>query len=508
MNIGNKGKGQRAEGRGQRGERERLKVIVFYVTDNGFEVAQRIKKLYLKAQVLKFKQEIVSRFWDKSRSLIFIMATGIVVRTIATLIKDKRIDPSVVVLDEKGKFAISLLSGHIGGANKVAKEIADFLGSEAVITTVSQHPQNLVIGIGCNSKTSEIEIENAVRSVFSENNLSFLSIYLIATINKRCKEPGLVEFAQKYGLKIVGFTPGELNSVMDVEKKDVVFKAMGAYAVSEPAALLASGNNKLLLAKQRLGNVTIAIAEKKKREKGKIYLIGIGPGNIKYIIPYAEEAIRKSEVIVGYSAYLNQIQGLIKDKEIIPKEMTQEIERCKKAVELAQEGKIVSLISGGDAGIYGIAGLVFEILKNQKLVEIEVIPGIPALNACAAKLGAPLTHDFACISLSDRLTPWEIIKKRLESAALADFVIILYNPKSKTRFKQIEKAKEIIMKHRHGKIPVGIVRAVTRGNESVIITNLENMLNYGIDMQTTIIIGNSKSFVWLNWIITPRGYGV
>ncbi|TAL22138.1 MAG: precorrin-3B C(17)-methyltransferase [Nitrospirae bacterium] len=245
----------------------------------------------------------------------------------------------------------------------------------------------------------------------------------------------------------------------------------------------------------------------------KLYIVGTGPGSIEHITPYAQKAIRNSDVIVGYGTYLELIKELIDDKRVVSTGMTQEIDRCKKAVELALSGKTVSVISGGDPGIYAMAGLVFETLKSHQpsaishQLLVEVIPGISALNASAARLGAPLMHDFAAISLSDRLTPWDLIEKRLDAAASADFVIVLYNPKSKGRQEHISRAQEIILKHRSPETPVGIVKAAMRENENVTITILKDMLNCDIDMQTTVIIGNSKTFRWNNWMITPRGYG-
>lgn len=209
--------------------------------------------------------------------------------------------------------------------------------------------------------------------------------------------------------------------------------------------------------------------------------------------------------------------------------MRQEVDRCAKAVELAQDGKTVAVICSGDPGIYAMAGLVFEILRGQGVKEsrgqgsmsgyplnprtleslppfIEIIPGIPALSACASRLGAPLMHDFASISLSDLLTPWELIEKRLEAAASADFVIVIYNPKSKGRQDHIKKARDIILKHRSPDTPVGIVKGATRENETVAITDLQNMLDKEIDMQSTVIIGNSNTYRWQDWMVTPRGY--
>lgn len=525
---------------------------ILYITQNGFNLAQRLRGLYPNARLLKFKLEMLPRLWSEYKNFIFIMATGIVVRTIAPLIKDKKTDPAVVVLDEKGRHAISLLSGHIGGANQVAREIADFLNSVAVITTASD-TGNLVIGIGCNSKTSADEIEGAVKNTLKENNLSFSAIRCIATIDKKGNEGGLVAFAKKYGFEIKTYTPHELNRKINevhygISKLESVFKATGVSAVAEPSALLASGANNLLVPKQKKGNVTVAVAVKNssqftvhssqfkdkgrrnsefKTQNSKLYIIGTGPGGVEHITPYAQQAIRNSDVIVGYSTYLDLIQGLIKDKKVISTGMTQEIERCKKAVELAMGGKTVAVISGGDPGIYAMAGLVFEIIRaeeqkgNRAVVKektpaplrrcsaaltVEVIPGIPALSACAAKLGAPLMHDFACISLSDRLTSWELIEKRLELAGVADFVIVFYNPRSKGRPDHIKKAREIILRHRKPDTPVGIVKSAMREWESIIITDLENMLNYDIDMETTLIIGNSHTFTWHGWMITPRGY--
>jgi precorrin-3B C17-methyltransferase len=216
---------------------------------------------------------------------------------------------------------------------------------------------------------------------------------------------------------------------------------------------------------------------------------------------------------VGYKTYLDLIPDLIKDKEIMSSGMRQEVDRCSKAVEIAREGKTVAVICSGDPGIYAMAGLVFEVLSvgarhavPLQDVDIEIIPGIPALNASASRLGAPLMHDFASISLSDLLTPWELITRRLDAAASSDFVIVIYNPKSKGRPDNINKARDIILKHRPADTPVGIVKAATRDNETVTVTDLENMLDNEIDMLSTVIVGNSQTYVWNGRMVTPRGY--
>jgi len=223
--------------------------------------------------------------------------------------------------------------------------------------------------------------------------------------------------------------------------------------------------------------------------------------------PAAGEALGAAEVIIGYQTYLDLIPEFLEGKEVIASQMMKEVDRCRKALALAAEGKKVALVSGGDPGIYAMAGLVFEMAREQgDAVEIEVIAGIAALNACAARLGAPLMHDFAAISLSDLLTPWEKIEQRLEAAAGADFVVVIYNPKSKKRAEHIVRAREILLAHRAPETPVGIVTAATRENERIVLTTLEKMLENEIDMQTTIIVGNSMTFAWQGFMVTPRGY--
>ncbi len=187
--------------------------------------------------------------------------------------------------------------------------------------------------------------------------------------------------------------------------------------------------------------------------------------------------------------------------------MMKEIDRCRKSLEIASQGKDVALVCGGDPGIYAMAGLVYELARESDYpCRIEIIAGLAAINSCAARLGAPLMHDFAAVSLSDLLTPWEVIEKRLRAVAEADFVTAIYNPKSKKRTEQIVRTKEIFLSCRDPQTPVGIVTAATRENEKVIITSLEKMLDNEITMQSTLIIGNSQTFTWNDLMITPRGY--
>lgn len=239
----------------------------------------------------------------------------------------------------------------------------------------------------------------------------------------------------------------------------------------------------------------------------KIYVIGIGPGNRDQMSMAAVTAIEDSNVIVGYKTYIDLIDDMLEGKEVVNSGMKREVERCQLTIDKALEGNTVAIVSSGDPGVYGMAGIMLEMVDKQDAdVEVVIVPGISAANAAAAALGSPLMHDFAIISLSDLLTDWEVIKKRLNAASEADFVIALYNPRSKGRRTQIEEAREIFLKHRDKDTPVGIVRNAKREGEEVIISTLENMLNEEINMFTMVIIGNSNTYASKNKMITPRGY--
>ncbi|MGD9125110.1 MAG: precorrin-3B C(17)-methyltransferase [Desulfarculaceae bacterium] len=226
----------------------------------------------------------------------------------------------------------------------------------------------------------------------------------------------------------------------------------------------------------------------------------------------ARQALNQAQVVLGYRTYLEQADSLLEGKEVIASGMTKELERAGQALDLALAGREVALISGGDPGVYAMAAVVFEAARKRDLkigsggLELEVVPGVPAVTASAALLGAPLSHDFACISLSDRLTPWETITRRLQLTAEADLVIALYNPRSKGRPWQFEKALEIIGRHRSSATPVGIVAKAFRGGQKVTVTELGLAHQAEVDMQTLVIIGNSQSFLYQGRMVTPRGY--
>ena len=245
---------------------------------------------------------------------------------------------------------------------------------------------------------------------------------------------------------------------------------------------------------------------------GKITVIGTGPGDLEHLSKKALDSIRESEVVIGYSSYLKQISSLLKDtQEKLPFNMKDEIKRCEAAVKKSSEGKTTALVSGGDAGIYGMSGLLLEILDKQSLtgkVPVEIVPGIPAFCAVAAAAGAPITNDFCVISLSNLLTPWQDIEKRLRAAASGDFVIIIYNPRSMKRKDELTIAKNILLEKIEKDRPAVIAKAVTRPDEEIVITTLENIDKFDIvSMNSSIIIGNGNTYVNELYMITRRGYG-
>ena len=248
-----------------------------------------------------------------------------------------------------------------------------------------------------------------------------------------------------------------------------------------------------------------------QKQAGKIYLVGFGPGSREHMTQRALDAISESDVVIGYSTYIQLVKDLLEGKQVVRKGMTEEIDRCIEAYEQARQGKTVALVSSGDIGIYGMAGPTYEVLLQsgwtpQSDISVEVVPGSTALSACAALVGAPLTHDFCSISLSDLLTRWPTIARRLESAGKGDFVVALYNPKSGRRTGQIIEAQKILLRYRTPQTPVAIVKSAYRRKQRIEHTTLDKMSECDIGMLSTVLIGNSTTFIQNDLMITPRGY--
>ena len=245
--------------------------------------------------------------------------------------------------------------------------------------------------------------------------------------------------------------------------------------------------------------------------RGVLSIVGIGPGAHQHTSPAALEAIVGADVVVGYTTYIKLVRHLTEGKEVIRTGMTEEIGRARAAVERARDGAKVAIISSGDAGVYGMAGLVFQVLqemgwKRGDSPELRIVPGMTALNSCASLVGAPLGHDFCAISLSDLLTPWPVIARRIEAAAGSDFVIGLYNPASGRRTRQIVEAHDIILRHRPGTTPVALVKSAYRKMEQKVMTDLDHFLDFEIGMLTTVLVGSTNTFMFEGYMVTPRGY--
>ncbi|MFB2934338.1 precorrin-3B C(17)-methyltransferase [Aerosakkonemataceae cyanobacterium BLCC-F154] len=574
-------------------------------------------------------REHLANIWSQYRGFIFGLATGAVVRLIAPLLRDKSVDPAVIVIDQNGKFVISLCGGHQGGADRLTRAIALSLNATPILTGASNglglpavdllgvpfgwnkgegdwtkvaatiarnepvqviqevgstlwqnhlpeshpfyfenteftqspvpspqspkariwisftqrkfspdsdlpkvqwHPRVLWLGIGCERGSSKKLIESAILQVCQKYHLALGAIAGIATIDIKADEVGLIEVCREKNWLLKTF-PAEVLRLINVPNpSQVVAAEVGTSSVAEAAAICAStgewveesSSANLLVKKQifRLegerGAVTIAVglSEKEYSDRtGKILLIGTGPGQLEQMTIAAQMAISQADAVVGYSLYIDLISPLLKPGQIVESlPITQEVERAKKAIELANKGLTVAVISSGDSGIYGMAGLVLEELQahgwDGQVPGVQVFPGITALQAAASLVGAPLMHDFCAVSLSDLLTPWSVIEKRLIAAAEADFVTALYNPKSQTRTEQIAFAQQIFLKYRNPATPVAIVRSAYRETQEITITTLEKLLESSIDMLTIVLIGNSNTRVHGEWMITPRGYQI
>ena len=246
---------------------------------------------------------------------------------------------------------------------------------------------------------------------------------------------------------------------------------------------------------------------------GKLNIVGVGPGHHDHMTFKAKEAISQSDTIVGYETYVNLVEDLIEGKTIYRYAMTQEVERAHQCIDLAKSGKTVSLVSSGDPGIYGMAGLIYETLAEtgwspEDELQVEIIPGVSALNSCASIVGSPLMTDFAVVSMSDLLVPWEIIEKRVESAAQGDFVLVIYNPSSKKRTHQLKQTREILLKYRKPATPVAIIKGAFRDSETIVMTDLEHLPKHSneLGMVSTVIVGNSSTYTYKDLMINPRGY--
>jgi len=380
------------------------------------------------------------------------------------------------------------------------------------------HPPILWIGLGCERNTSKNLIANSLKKFFESSNLSPQSIAGLATIDIKKDEKGILELAEENKLPIKFFTREDLSEIIVPNPSNVVLKEIGTPSVAEASCLLAAGEASKLLKEKRIfknksGAVTIAVAESKNQYNpthGEIHIIGSGPGDISFLTNNARKALSRCTVWIGYKMYLDLIKPLKRsDQVLIESNLTEEKERCAKAIKLAEEGIKVALISSGESGFYGMAGLLLELLqkiKKEYRPYFEVHPGISSVQLAAALSGAPLMNDFCSISLSDKLTPWSLIEQRIEGALKGDFVIALFNPQSIERNWQLKSVIDICLQSRHEDTPILIARQVGRENQSKKFFTLKTIPFKEIDMLSIIIIGNSQTTLVDEIFLTPRGY--
>ena len=394
--------------------------------------------------------------------------------------------------------------------------------------TLVYHPQKYALGLGCARGCSVDEMWNLVSKCMEEANIAAGSISSVGSIDLKGDEPAIIETALRLGVPFRLFEANELESLTPklANPSEVVFTEVGCHGVSEAAAIALSGGS-LVVEKKKTMNATCAIAksgniitEMNGRSRGKLSIVGIGPGQHSWRTPEASALISEAEELVGYGLYIDILGPLAIGKKRSDFPLGGEEARCRYALEEAGKGKNVALICSGDAGIYAMGALVFELLdRNEnemgvsdaaKRIEVQCTPGVSALQGAAARAGAPLGHDFCTISLSDLLTPREDIIRRLHAAAEGDFVIAFYNPVSKTRRTLLAEAREILLKYRPKNTPVMLASSLGRPEEEVRYRRLDELEVDEVDMLTVVLIGSSNSRL-ANLgegarMFTPRGY--
>ena len=393
---------------------------------------------------------------------------------------------------------------------------------------VTYFPATLAVGVGCERGCDPAELSELVASALAAAKLSPLAVAAVASIDLKADEDAVLALGPELDVPVRFLTAETLEAESDrlANPSKVVLAEVGCHGVAEGAALaLAGPDGELVVPKRKSARATVAIARSPAiiepagigRSRGSLAVVGIGPGSSAWRSPEATRAIERATDLVGYSLYLDLLGSLCDHRTRHDYALGREEDRVRHALELAGEGRDVALVCSGDAGIYAMAALVFELLERGDLsdgaarVAIEVSPGISALQAAAARAGAPLGHDFCTISLSDLLTPWPMIERRVEAAAQGDFVIAFYNPVSRRRRTQLAHARDVLLRHRPADTPVVLATNLGRPHETVRHVPLEQLEVDDVDMLTVVIIGSSetrtvRTGAGREWVYTPRGY--
>ncbi|AMW09688.1 Precorrin methylase [Streptomyces qaidamensis] len=519
--------------------------------------------------------DAVRAAFAQCEQLVCFLATGAVVRLVAPLLSGKTEDPGVVCVDEGGRFAVSLLGGHAGGANELAREVGDLLGAEPVVTTATDavdlpgldtlglpvegdvagvsralldgeavalraevawplpplpvtdqgsytirltdrlveaaerevvlRPPTLVVGVGASKGAPVEEVLGLVEGALREAGLSVASVAQLATVDAKAEEPGIVETARRLGVPLVTHSAGELAGVDVPNPSDAPLAAVGTPSVAEAAALVGGGELLVPKRKSAASPAMATCAVVRRPGRGRLAVVGLGPGARDLLTPRAQAELRRASVLVGLDQYVEQIRDLLRPgTRILESGLGAEEERARTAVEEARKGQAVALIGSGDAGVYAMASPALAEASDD--IDVAGVPGVTAALAAGAILGAPLGHDHVSISLSDLHTPWEVIERRVRAAAEADIVVTFYNPRSRGRDWQLPKALGILAEHRTPQTPVGVVRNASRPDESSRLTTLGALDPATVDMMTVVTVGNTATRDIAGRMVTPRGY--
>ena len=583
-------------------------VAIVVLTERGLATARRIGPCLPAARTHGYAPRVTEadvrfdevgpelrRLFAEGVNIVGICAAGVLIRTLAPALADKREEPAVIAVAEDGSAVVPLLGGH-RGANELGRRLGEALGVHASITTASEtrwqaaldnpppgwvlanphhcksftarllagercrlegeaewlersgiefqadatlavrvtespepggedalvfHPTRFALGVGCERGVAAGELERLVEQALTGANLSSRSLAGVFSVDLKADEPAVHALARTLGLPARFFEPPALEALTPrlANPSAAVFREVGCHGVSEAAALAAAGvNGTLRVPKTKSSRATCAIAEAPGpidasgigRSRGVLTVVGLGPGAPAWRTPAADRAIRDAAHLVGYRGYLDMVpasSGQARHAHALG----EETERADQALALAAGGERVALICSGDPGVYAMASLVFERLDaaphpSWRRSEIVVLPGVSAMHGAAAVAGAPLGHDFCAISLSDLLTPWEVIERRLRAAADGDFVVALYNPASGRRRRGLARAIEILATNRPPDTPVVVARAVGREEQSVTITCLRDLDQPSVDMMTLLIVGSTETRVTGGHVFTPRGY--
>ncbi|TQK43712.1 cobalt-precorrin 5A hydrolase/precorrin-3B C17-methyltransferase [Streptomyces sp. SLBN-118] len=420
------------------------------------------------------------------------------------------LDGEPVALRADAVWPLPPLPGNVGAVGDAVLRVTDRVLEPGVREAVVR-PPSLVVGVGASKGAPLDEVLGLIEETLREAGLSALSVRALATVDAKADEPGIVGAARRLGVPLVTYAPGRLASISVPNPSDAPLAAVGTPSVAEAAALAEGGE--LLVPKRksrplpgtgvRAAMATCAVVRRAPR--GRLAVVGLGPGARDLLAPRATQELRRASVLVGLDQYVAQIRDLLRPgTRIVESGLGAEEERARRAVSEARAGHAVALIGSGDAGVYAMASPALTEASDD--IDVVGVPGVTAALAAAAVLGAPLGHDHVSISLSDLHTPWEVIERRVRAAAEADIVVTFYNPRSRGRDWQLSKALSILAEHRDPDTPTGVVRNASRPDESSRVTTLAGLDPATVDMMTVVTVGNTATREVAGRMVTPRGY--